>query len=110
MHPGLFSHRRKGLLYFIGRNDDIIKTRGEKVSPIEVENVLLGIKGVDEAGVIGVYDEALGQAIQAFVVRDAASELSEKEIRNTVFRIWKTSWHPETSFSWTHCRKLQMEK
>jgi acyl-coenzyme A synthetase/AMP-(fatty) acid ligase len=26
-----------GFLYFVGRSDDIIKTRGEKVSPIEVE-------------------------------------------------------------------------
>ncbi len=76
-----FRTDEQGLLYFIGRNDDIIKTRGEKVSPVEVENVLLSIKGVDEAGVIGVYDEALGQAIQAFVVRDTVSELSEKEIR-----------------------------
>ena len=29
-----------GYLYFVGRSDDIIVTRGEKVSPLEVENVL----------------------------------------------------------------------
>ena len=32
-----------GFLYFVGRTDDIIKTRGEKVSPLEVENALVGI-------------------------------------------------------------------
>lgn len=70
-----------GLLYFIGRNDDIIKTRGEKVSPVEVENVLQGIPGINEAGIIGVFDESLGQAVQAFVVLDSASRLTEKQIR-----------------------------
>ena len=33
---------RKALLYFVGRSDDIIKTRGEKVSTVEVENALHG--------------------------------------------------------------------
>ena len=36
----LFRTDEEGFLYFVGRKDDIIKTRGEKVSPKEVENVL----------------------------------------------------------------------
>ena len=36
----------EGFLYFVGRTDDIIKTRGEKVSPLEVENALFAITGV----------------------------------------------------------------
>jgi len=59
-----------GLLYFVGRSDDIIKSRGEKVSPVEVENVLSGIPGVKEVAVVGVPDELLGQAIRAYVVLD----------------------------------------
>ena len=57
-----------GFLYFVGRTDDIIKTRGEKVSPLEVENALVGISGVSEAAVVGVPDDTLGQAIHAYVV------------------------------------------
>ena len=58
----------EGYLYFVGRMDDIIKSRGEKVAPKEVENVLYNIKGVRDAAVIGVPDEILGQAVKAFVV------------------------------------------
>ena len=70
-----------GLLYFVGRSDDIIKSRGEKVSPVEVENVLHAIPGVREAAVVGVPDELLGQAVRAFVVLDPGTELSEREFR-----------------------------
>ena len=69
-----------GFLYFVGRSDDIIKTRGEKVSPIEVENAIFDIEGVKEAAVIGVADELLGEAIKAFVVLDEGAELTEQEI------------------------------
>jgi amino acid adenylation domain-containing protein len=71
----------EGFLYFVGRSDDIIKTRGEKVSPAEVENVLYGIAGVREAAVVGIADELLGQAIRAYVVLEAGVELSDKQLR-----------------------------
>ena len=58
----------EGYFYFVGRRDDIIKSRGEKVSPKEVENVLYSLPGVIEASVIGVPDEVLGQAIKAMLV------------------------------------------
>jgi amino acid adenylation domain-containing protein len=57
-----------GFLYFVGRSDDIIKTRGEKVSPVEVENVLHAAPGVREAAVIGVADPLLGELVRAYVV------------------------------------------
>ncbi|RMH42312.1 MAG: AMP-dependent synthetase [Deltaproteobacteria bacterium] len=57
-----------GHLYFVGRMDDVIKSRGEKVAPKEVEQALYAIEGVQEAAVIGVPDDILGQAIKAFVV------------------------------------------
>jgi amino acid adenylation domain-containing protein len=64
----LFRTDAEGYLYFVARKDDIIKCRGEKVSPREVENVLYTLEGVTEAAVIGVPDPVLGQAIKAFVV------------------------------------------
>lgn len=70
----------EGYLYFVGRMDDIIKCRGEKVAPKEVESVLSDIEGVREAAVIGVSDEILGQAPKAFVVLEQGAGLSEQDI------------------------------
>jgi acyl-coenzyme A synthetase/AMP-(fatty) acid ligase len=76
-----FRMDEEGFLYFVGRSDDIIKTRGEKVSPVEVENVLHAIDGVREAAVVGVPDELLGEAIRAYVVLDPGASLSVGQIR-----------------------------
>jgi amino acid adenylation domain-containing protein len=71
----------EGYLYFVGRGDEIIKSRGEKVAPKEVENVLVNIPGVREAAVIGVPDELLGQAVKAFVVIEQGRTINEKELQ-----------------------------
>ncbi|TJV68687.1 MAG: AMP-dependent synthetase [Mesorhizobium sp.] len=71
----------EGYLYFIGRSDEIIKSRGEKVSPKEVENVLVNIPGVKEAAVVGVPDELLGQAVKAFVVIEKGRIVGERQIQ-----------------------------
>jgi len=68
----LFRIDDEGYMCFVARKDDIIKSRGEKVAPKEIENVLYGLKGVLEAAVIGVPDPVLGEAIKAFVVRSDA--------------------------------------
>jgi amino acid adenylation domain-containing protein len=88
-HPGdrvlcthdLFRMDGDGYLYFVGRSDDIIKSRGEKVSPVEVENVLHGIPGVRDAAVVGVPDPILGEAIRAYVSLAPGARLGEREIR-----------------------------
>jgi acyl-CoA synthetase (AMP-forming)/AMP-acid ligase II len=68
-HSGdLFRTDEKGLFYFVSRKDDIIKSRGEKIAPREVENVIYSMKGVQEAAVIGVPDPVLGQIVKAFIV------------------------------------------
>jgi amino acid adenylation domain-containing protein len=75
LHTGdLFRTDEEGFLYFVGRKDDIIKTRGEKVSPKEVENVIYEIAGVREVCVIGVPDAILGQALKAIVAADGVTE------------------------------------
>ena len=71
----------EGYLYFVGRMDDVIKSRGEKVAPKEVELVLMNIPGVKEAAVIGVPDPILGQAVKAFVVLEQGSDLGEKQLQ-----------------------------
>lgn len=69
MTGDLFRRDEHGLYYFVGRRDDILKCRGEKVAPREVETVLHALPGVLEAAVVGVPDAVLGQAIVAVVVR-----------------------------------------
>lgn len=81
LHTGdLFRMDDEGYLYWVGRKDDIIKSRGEKVSPKEVENVLYGLDGVAMAAVIGVPDEVLGQAVKAVVTLKEGSHLTEKDV------------------------------
>ena len=59
----LFRRDEDGFLHWVGRTDDLIKCRGEKVYPREVEEVLHAVDGVREAAVVGVADRLLGQAV-----------------------------------------------
>lgn len=80
LHTGdLFHADAEEFLYFVGRKDDIIKTRGEKVAPKEVEAVLHAMPGIAEAVVAGVPDPLLGQAVTAMVVASDPG-LSERQI------------------------------
>jgi len=58
----------EGLLYFVGREDGMIKTSGNRVSPTEVEEAALASGLVAEAVALGYPDERLGEGI-ALVVR-----------------------------------------
>ncbi|MEO6472041.1 MAG: AMP-binding protein [Aeromicrobium sp.] len=57
-----------GLLYVVGRDDDMIVSGGENVYPIEVEKALGAHDAVREVVVVGVPDEAFGQRLAAYVV------------------------------------------
>jgi acyl-CoA synthetase (AMP-forming)/AMP-acid ligase II len=77
----LFRTDEEGYLYFVGRRDDIIKSRGEKVAPREVEEVLQTARGVREVAVIGVPDRRLGEAVHAHVAPEAGLVLDPAELR-----------------------------
>ncbi|HDL16952.1 MAG TPA: AMP-dependent synthetase, partial [Rhizobiales bacterium] len=82
LHTGdLFRTDEDGFLYFVSRMDDIIKTRGEKVSPREVENVLYALPGIREAAVLGVADPVLGHAIKAVVSLAPGASLTHKDVQ-----------------------------
>lgn len=76
----LFRSDEEGYLYFVGRKDDIIKSRGEKVSPREVEDVLYTLEGVAEAAVIGVPDPILGSAIKAVLTLRPGVHLTAQDV------------------------------
>lgn len=76
----LFRTDEDGFFYFVARKDDVIKSRGEKVPPKEVEQILYALEGVQEAAVIGVPDPVLGQAVKAFVVLNSGSSLTISDL------------------------------
>ncbi len=56
-----------GFVYIVGRKKEMIKSAGYRISPKEVEEVIMEMPQIVEAGVIGVEDGILGEAIKAFV-------------------------------------------
>ena len=62
-----------GLLYFVGREDEMIKSSGHRISPLEIEEAALASGGVSEAVAHGVPDPRLGQAIR-LVARGSGNE------------------------------------
>lgn len=74
----------EGNIYMLGRADDIINVGGEKVSPIEVENIAGQYEGIQECACIGVEDSdgVMGQVPVLFVV--AKSGYSEKELQKFI--------------------------
>jgi long-chain acyl-CoA synthetase len=58
----------EGYLYIVGRRSDMIKSGAHRISPKEIEEVIVEINEVHEAVVVGIDDDILGEAIKAFVV------------------------------------------
>ena len=76
-----------GYYWYVGRNDDVIKSSGYKISPFEIESVLVLHPAVLECAVTGVPDPIRGQIVKATVVlRDGyqPSEELKKELQNFV--------------------------
>lgn len=83
----LFRTDEEGFFYFVGRKDEIIKCRGSKVAPREVENVLYSIPGIQDAAVIGVPDARLGQVVKAFIVAPSAKLTTDDVIAHCKARL-----------------------
>jgi len=64
----------EGFLFVEGRADDMVVVGGENVYPVEVEDVIESMSGVDEAAVLGVTDEEYGEVLAAFVVGSVSEE------------------------------------
>ncbi|HEY3490789.1 MAG TPA: AMP-binding protein [Candidatus Deferrimicrobiaceae bacterium] len=83
LHTGdIFKIDTDGYLYFLGRSDNILKIKGEKVSPKEIENVLYSIDGILEAAVIGVDDPIWGTIAKAYVSLEEGININEIDIIN----------------------------
>ncbi len=70
-----------GYFYIDGRSADMIKTGANRISPKEIEEVILELEGVEEVAVVGVPDELLGQVVKAVIVPAPGAQIGIKQIR-----------------------------
>jgi o-succinylbenzoate---CoA ligase len=68
----------EGFLFVVDRRSDLIISGGENVYPAEIESVLLGCNGVEDAGVTGIASDEWGQIPCAFIVKK--EHLAKEEI------------------------------
>jgi carnitine-CoA ligase len=73
-----------GTFTFVSRVKEVIRRRGENLSPLEVEEVLESHPAVLEAAVVGVPSELSEEEVKAFIVPAAGAELSFAELRDYV--------------------------
>lgn len=99
MHDGFYHtgdmawQDEDGYLYFVGRTDEIIKSSGYRISPFEIESVLMEHKAVLECAVIGIPDLIRGQVVKAFIV-PAKGYLPSEELKKEIQNFVKSSTAP----------------
>lgn len=72
---------KDGYFWFVGRDDDVIKSSGYRIGPFEVESALLEHPAVQESAVVGSPDLLRGMIVKAFVVLNPGFEPSESLVR-----------------------------
>ncbi|RLD73725.1 MAG: AMP-dependent synthetase, partial [Bacteroidetes bacterium] len=71
-----------GFFYITARKKEIIKVGGERVSPKEIEEVIVNFKNVVDCTIEGVFDEILGEKIKATIVVNSIN--NEKRLKNEI--------------------------
>jgi len=77
----LFRTDEDGHLYFVSRKDELLKFKGERISPREIEDVLLAVEEVAEAAVVTWSDAGFMKTISAFVVRRPEAALDAQALQ-----------------------------
>lgn len=82
LHTGDMAKKDEdGFIYLVAREKEIIKVGGKRISPKEIEEVIVSIPEVVDCTISGVYDEILSEAIKATIVLiDNADEVKAKEL------------------------------
>jgi acetyl-CoA synthetase len=80
-----------GYLWFIGRDDDVIKASGYRIGPFEVESALLEHPAVLEAAVVGSPDDIRGLIVKAFIILKPDSKPSEGLVREIQTHVKKVT-------------------
>jgi len=86
-----------GYIHLISRKKEIINVGGKKVSPIEVEEVLNEMEGIDESACVGVHDDVLGEVVKAFCVCSKVVDFEEvKKMMMKKLEVYKIPAYFET--------------
>ncbi len=93
-----------GYFWFVGRNDDIIKSSGYRIGPFEVESALLEHPAVLDVAVIGKPDALRGQIVKACVVLRPGIEPTE-ELKNRL-----QSFCKQTAAAYKYPREIEFMK
>ena len=72
----------QGFLYLVARKKEIIKVGGKRVSPKEIEEVILKVPFVIDCTIIGIQDEILGEALKAKIVVNHVKD--EENLKNEI--------------------------
>ena len=83
----------EGYIWFVGRDDDVIKASDYRVGPFEVESVLLEHEAVQESAVVGSPHPIKGFEVKAFVVLNKEYEASE-HLANDLFNFSRKNLAP----------------
>src|SRR5262249_30068492 len=93
---------RDGYFWFEGRADDVIKSAGYRIGPLEVESAILRHPAVAQAAVVGRPDPRRGQIVAAFVVLKAGSRpyggLAEEIVEIVKTRVGRHQYPREIEF------------
>ncbi len=84
-----------GTMQITDRSKDVIKSGGEWISSIELENAAVGCPGVAEAAAIGIVHPKWDERPLLLVVRSEGSQVSEAEIRDHLARNCASWWMPD---------------
>ena len=76
----------EGFLYILAREKEFLKVGGERISPKEIEEVIVDLPDVIDCSILGVSDDTLGEAIKALIVLRKNSVLLEDEIREYCYQ------------------------
>jgi acyl-CoA synthetase (AMP-forming)/AMP-acid ligase II len=69
-----------GFIWLVDRKKDVIITGGENIFPVEIEDFLLENSKIQDAAVIGVPDERLGEVVTAIIQPKPGKTMSEEEV------------------------------
>ncbi|MBN1103789.1 MAG: AMP-binding protein [Deltaproteobacteria bacterium] len=69
-----------GFIWLVDRKKDIIITGGENIFPVEIEDFLMAHEKIQDAGVIGIPDERLGELVTAIIKVKPGKEMTEAEL------------------------------
>jgi acyl-CoA ligase (AMP-forming) (exosortase A-associated) len=91
----------EGLLYFIGRNDEMIKSAGNRISPTEIEDVLYETGMVQSAVAMGIPHDIYGQSIAVVIAPKAGQEFSLEIMMDRCKAIMPVYMIPSVVEVWT---------